>query len=318
MLCPSASRYASSCVRPDGGGDVVRAVGRELLDGDAGERVDEPRLPLREFEGVPRRVGFEALPRLRGVLRVELGHLVGGERAQRERAVDDVEGRRRVRAIWAARGDLVVPHVAHADEGERPGRAPWSVGVTVPELTQHGDEHVAFERVDLVEKEHQRTQRRATPRAERRAQLRPRRGLGPRRRLKLRREPRARTLSPRPEHGLLRGAHVARKGRAGLHRDEQRRVAPLGRERLREGAERRGLAHLPRRVQHEVRAVVDELAHAHEPTLRREHVVALGVTGPRGVEASRHRGRRYSMRPRAERRHHPPPRRVLRPSPHRP
>jgi hypothetical protein len=62
------------------------------------------------------------------VLLVELGDLVGGEVAQRQRLDLDVEGAGGAEPAVAAGGDLVVADVAQADQRERPREAAPGAG----------------------------------------------------------------------------------------------------------------------------------------------------------------------------------------------
>jgi hypothetical protein len=99
--------------------------------------------------------------------------------------------------------------------------------------------------------------------------------------LKFRRETCLCRELPRREDRVLGRTDVVGKRRAVFHRDENRGVAALAHKFLRERMERRGLAHLPRRVDDEVRELVDERAHARQPS--------LGHAGSGRVEVARHR-----------------------------
>jgi hypothetical protein len=99
----------------------------------------------------PDGLGQEGLPRLRGVLAVELGHLVLAEVAQ----------------VTAAAGELVITHVAQPGEREGVREVGGAIGVAVTDLAQDADQDVAAEGVDLVEEDHQGARRRASPRPER-------------------------------------------------------------------------------------------------------------------------------------------------------
>ena len=250
---PSPARYASSGTSPSSSGsfrpsrhtlssmDVLRAVHvgardrrrsilHEHLDELTRERVHEPRLPRCERKGSVHRVGQKHLSRLACVLRIERGDLVVGEAQQRERLGLDVERARRTEPIAAAGGDLVVPHVAQADQRERVRKSPRTRREPGAELTQHRDERLVLKRVDLVEKDDERTRRRVRPRRERRAEAPSRRRVGERRRLKLGRELPRGSASKLVEEHQLRSADVVRKRRSSLHRNEQCSVSAAGAE----------------------------------------------------------------------------------------
>ncbi len=268
--------------------DRLRGIGHHHLDELPGERVDEPGLPAGQHEGAVHGLRLEALPRVRGVLGVERGHLVPGEAPQRERLHEDVERARRPCAPFRPEVDAVVAHVAEAHERERPGEALRPIDVSGLDLAQQGDEDRVAQGVGLVEEDHQRARRGLRPGAQRRAEAPARGRVGPGRRQEIGGELGARRVAPGVEDGQLRDAGVVGEVGARDHRHQQRGVAALGRQLPGEGAQGGRLADLPWGVQQEVSLLVDQTAQPRQPRRRRQHVVIGRVAGARGVEPARH------------------------------
>jgi hypothetical protein len=144
-----------------------------------------------------------------------------------------------------SRRDLVVAHVAQADEDQRPGEVARPIRKARAELAEHRDEGLVLQRVDLVEEEHQRPRRRLGPGLERGADAAAGLGGGPRRRLEIGRQARAGATAPRAEDRALGGARIGRERSARLHREQRRHVRPLARQLAAEREQRRRLADLP-------------------------------------------------------------------------
>lgn len=133
--------------------DGPRGAGDDHVDELVAECVDQPRLALREIEDAIERLGRERLAGVAGMLGVQLHDLLACEAPQGERLHLDVEWARRVRAHGgAARGELVITHVAQADERERPGEGVGAARISGADLAQHGDQRLALEGINLVEK----------------------------------------------------------------------------------------------------------------------------------------------------------------------
>ncbi len=268
-----------------------------------GQGVDQPRLALRQLEHPLHRVLGELLAGRLRVLVVQLGDLVGGEVAQAQRLSDDVERAGRVRpAGLATRGDLVVTQVAqpaqHHGRGE--GLALMPGVVAVAELAEDADHAVALQGVDLVEEQHHAARAAAAPLAQRRTEPGARRSLRPgiRRQQFLRPSRSPGGLAERLQQDRLRGGVVVTGRLGALAGEHQGGDVALGGQLGRQGAQHRGLAGLPGRVQHEVAVHLDEHPCLRKPLRGRQHVVVLRAARAGGVEVSRpRRAHGYMMSP---------------------
>ena len=154
--------------------------------------------------------------------------------------------------IASAGGDLVIPDVAQADQGEGPGKGAGAIRVARPELPEDGDERRPAEGVDLVYEEDEGPGYGPGPGVERRAEEPATFGLWPGRGLELLRQAGGRTGSPVVEDRALGGTRVVLEGGSDLGRDDDRGVCAVGGQLARELEDGRRLAGLSRGVEDEV------------------------------------------------------------------
>ena len=123
------------------------------------QRVDQPRLPRRPRPDQLQRSLREPLPRLLRMLRQQRPRLrLGEEVAQPQRLGPDVE-RAAAEHQRVLRGgvDAVVANVPHATQDHAVREASWALVVTGAELSQHRQQRVAHQRVDLVDQQSERS-----------------------------------------------------------------------------------------------------------------------------------------------------------------
>ncbi len=262
---------------------------REFLDDLVGQRVDQPRLPRGQLHRPIHRHRGENLPGLRRVLAVQLSHLGRGEIPQPQRLELDVE-----RAGGAEPGrvtpgsGLIITHIPQPAQRHRGGKPLRTLVEPGPQLAQHADQTRTTQRVNLVEKQHQRP--RADPRPPRERCLQQVRlgHLRPRRRSELRRQPDLGTASDLLEDAALRSAVVVAGSLANLAREMQRRVHAASGQLLRQRPQRGRLPRLPRGVHHEIAQLGDQIGRLRQPSQRRNHVMVRRQTRPRRVEPASH------------------------------
>ena len=138
--------------------DRARPVAARLVAeaGFVGQRVHEPRLAAG---GVPdfglRRVA-PCLSRLPGVLHEERLDLAGAEVSETQGLGADVEGAAAENhGVFGARPDAVVAHVADAAQDDALRKPVRPAGVAAAQLSQHRQQGVPDQRVDLVDQQHQ-------------------------------------------------------------------------------------------------------------------------------------------------------------------
>jgi len=241
------------------------------------------------LDGPGQRLLGEGLAGIRGVLSIQLAHLVGREVAQAQRLQLDVEGARCAEAPGvAAGGRLVVAHVAQAAEDHRGGELLRPVGKARPELPQHRHQAGVAERVDLVEEQHDRPRAGAGPGFEHGVEAVARSSVGERRRTELRGERRVGLIAHSRQHDALGSLEVIARRLPGLARQEHRRVAARGQQLARQRPQRRRLSRLPGGVHHEVTELLDQVRGLGEAALRRDHVMHRGDARAGRIEATLH------------------------------
>ena len=242
-----------------------------------------------------------ACPRLFGVLGDQGAHLRLGEVPQAQRLGPDVE---RAAAgddrLLGARVDAVVAHVAHPAQHHALGKATRAPDVAGPELTQHRDQGIADQRVDLVDQQHQGLRVGLAPAGQRGSEgavAESREDIGP--------DPvqksvalEERTVAHLAEDDAHRALHVFahRLGRFDVHVHAAVVTRAAGLEQVPQREQGGGLARLARRVQHEVALLGDqrqELGEVH-PFERRDAVVLARDDGAFGVEEAH--GGQYVIR----------------------
>ena len=266
----------------------------DLHDALARQRVDEPRLAARELPDLVKGGRLKNLPRRLGVLRVEGGDFRLGEVAQHQVLGDDVEGADLTeRLAVGADLRLVVAHIQHPDEGDGNGeRDGIAVHIAVAQLPQEGNQHRSGKAVGLVEEDHdrpaglpadcpQRRSNRETDAAVGRRSVLPRAGRHGKRRI---------GVGVVKDQIADRG--VGDGGVRGVLERFQRAVEgvalPLGVDFAGERLDGRRLAGLARRMDDEIRLLLDEAPNLRHPVESGEHVVVGGEAGARDIEGFFH------------------------------
>ena len=271
-------------------GAIAPGLGVEA--GPAAQRVHQPRLAagLRPHE--VERLRGERLSGLPGVLGEQRAHLGLREVAEAQRRGPNVEraaaGDRR---LLGACVDAVVTDVPHPAQHDALRKASRALVVAGPQLSEHRDQSVADERVDLVDEQHQRGRIGFAPAGQRLAEGGMRAGfrqdVGPafvQERITLY----ARTRGNLIQDSAYGVSHLFARGLSGLdvhvHAAEVASLAAV--QQVPEREQGGGLARLPGRVQHEVTLGLDQpqdLGEVH-PCERRDAVVLRRDDGTFGVE----------------------------------
>ena len=296
---------------------LARGVDRILLDGAravaprlvvearlGAQRVDQPRLApgLGPHRGQRRR--REALAGLLGVLRQQRARLRRGEVAQAHRLGGDVERAAAGHRLAGTGADAVVAQVPHPAQHDALREAGGTLLVAGAELAQHRQQGVAHQRVDLIHQQHQRRGIGQAPLDQQLLQ----RGVGARLLQDAGPDAARKVIAQQSGargHAAEDGAHGARgivaRYLAHLDVDLHAAVVP-GRaavEQLAQRDQRRGLAALARRAQHEVLPGANHCQQflGVQPLQRRNRVVIRQAHGAGRVEAAHgtcgHRRRRY-------------------------
>ena len=276
-----------------GGADCTAAVppGLILEAGLVRQRVHQPRLPAGQLPELELRLRRETLTRLARVLGQQMLDLGLREVAEPQGLRPDVEG--------AATGDdgvltgganAVVAHVAHAAQNHALGKVTRASRVAGPQLAQHGQQGVAYQRVDLVDQKHQRFRVRPAPAGQGFPERIVRAGVVQHGRPRVVQEPViegvARFRSQCAENGAHRRAHVLPRGLADLDVDVHAAEIAARVQLVPQRQQRRRLARLAGRVQHEVLPLPHEQQEIVdvEPRERRDVVVDLRLYRTGGVE----------------------------------
>ena len=257
------------------------------------QRVHQPRLAGAAHRDQTQRLRRERLPGLFGVLRGQRANLLFGEIAEPKGLGLDVEcAAAEHHSVLGAGVDAVVSHVAHPAQHDAVRESVRTLVVAGAKLAQHRQQRVADQRVDLVDQQHQRERVGHAPARQRLAQRMPRpdalqqggpqvvqrlvaqRHAGPKRKFG---EDGADSLADVLPH-RLRSLDV------GVHAANLSRLP--GVEQVAQGEQRRGLAGLPWRVQHEVLLVAYEAEHVVEvePRQRRNVIVPVRADWAFSVE----------------------------------
>ena len=256
---------------------------RPVLEADTvRQRVHQPGLAAGLRPHRRQRLRRERLAGRLRVLAQQRQRLLAREVAQPQRRGGDVE-----RAAGGAHA--VVAQVAHAGQHHAVRKALRAPGVAGAELLQHRQQRITHQRVDLVDQQYQRSRRRLRPARQRFAQglvrTDSRQNVGPdvvqkaviQRRPRLRRQP--------DEHRAHCPLYVVARGAGSFDGNVHAPVAaPV--QHIGQRQQRRRLASLARRMQHEVLLV------SHQPkdfvqvdALKRWNAVVLvGLDGTSGVE----------------------------------
>ena len=230
--------------------------------------------------------GANRWPVLGGVLAEQGAHLVLREVGQPQCPGRDVEGN-------VARVDALA-HVAHAAEDNTVGEALRAVHVARSQLPQHGDQRVAHERVDLVDEEDEGARVGGGPAREEGPERTVRVGGGVQRardrRDRFVAQGDLRLVLDGVQNVLDRFTHLLPRGLRGLHVDVHAAVVADGSavQQVAQGEQRRGLAGLAGRVQHEVARLAHQGEHLAQVDAlqRRDAVVPVGPDGAGGVEVA--------------------------------
>ncbi len=223
------------------------------------------------------------------MLGVQLPDILSGEVPHPQRLELDVERARRPKPVWVTTaGDLIVAHVAQPTQRHRSGKPIRSLVEPGPQLAQHADQTRTAQRVNLIEKQHQRPRADPRPPRERLREHVLVRGRRPRRRPQLCRQGDLGPASHRAEYAALRRAVVVAGSLADLTRKMQRRVHAASGQRVRKSPQRSRLPRLPRSMHHKIAHLIHQTGRFGQPRQRRNHVVVRGQTRPRRVEPASH------------------------------
>ena len=261
--------------------------------GVVAQRVHQPRLAGGARADQRLRLLRERLPGRRGVLRQQCPYLLLREVAQAQRFGLDVEGAAaQHHPVLGGRVDAVVAHVTHPAQDDAVRVARRAVDVAGAQLPQHRQQGVAHQRVDLVDQQHQRLAVGSGPATQRQVQCATWSGAvqslaaDTLQRVVAQRQARPeRELGQYGAHGFRHVlAHRLARLDVGVHAAEVALRAVV--QQIPQRQQRRGLAGLSRRMQHEVLLVPDQTEHRVEidPFQWRDAVVVRGHDGTCGVE----------------------------------
>ena len=192
--------------------------------------------------------------------------------------------------VPAGRPDAVVAHVAQAAQDHALREVARALGVAGAQLPQHGYQGVPYQRVDLVDQQHQRLGAGRRPQRQHLLERIMRPGAFQQAAPRLVRERVVQVEPGLPRDGIEdrphRRGHVLARGLRDLDVAVQAAVLPAAVQFVIQRQQRRRLAGLPGGVQHEVALPVDQLEQfvPVQPLQRRHVVVILRDDRPRGVE----------------------------------